>query len=299
MEPSNFSAQMAPLVEEDTHCELIGGSFSIMVQMLLGLFAATSLYVKWRLETPRRTFQTWLFDMSKQGTSGLVAHGLNMFFAKFLSHSQETEGDECAWYFVNFVFDTVLGVPFCWFLLRVLERLARTNNWTSLRTSGDYGDPPVIRRWALQLSAWVGIIAITKTTLAIPLYLQSGPVSLLGEWLFKPIQPYPKTELVVVMILSPGLLNVVQFWILDQILKKDGGCKALVPRCCSFNGTEQVPLLSAGKDGISDKKVIARGTITNQGYEVIISDDEGNSGDSILVQRSVSGSAVEPVVARV
>jgi hypothetical protein len=307
MSPDTFASAPELPLDTDTQCRLIGGGFSILVQMSLGVIAATSLYIKWRLEVPRRTFHIWFFDMSKQGTSGLVAHGLNMFFATVLSHSQAKQGDECAWYFLNFVFDTLLGVPLNWFFLRLLERVARIRNWTSLRTSGDYGDPPVVRRWALQLMSWMLIIAVTKTALAIPLYWQSGPVSAMGDWLFKPIQPFPKTELVVVMILSPGLLNVLQFWILDQILKNGGGCNALIPSCCSWSKTEQVPLLREGELGsttvvVGDKTVMAQGRI-NAGARYVPLSSDSTISDSALVQRASSSSsscAVESeVVARV
>lgn len=34
---------------------------------------------------------------------------------------------------------------------------------------------------------------------------------------------HPQAELVIVMVLMPGALNVVQFWVLDNLLKSDAG----------------------------------------------------------------------------
>ena len=52
--------------------------FTVFVQILLGLFALLSLYIKRLQERPRRTFLTWFLDMSKQGFGAVYAHVLNM-----------------------------------------------------------------------------------------------------------------------------------------------------------------------------------------------------------------------------
>ena len=49
-------------------------------------------------------------------------------------------------YFVNFTVDTVVGVFICFGLLKLLECAARKYQWTSVMRTGDYGDPPKVRR---------------------------------------------------------------------------------------------------------------------------------------------------------
>ena len=49
-------------------------------------------------------------------------------------------------YFVNFTVDTVVGVFICFGLLKLLECAARKYQWTSVVRTGDYGDPPKVRR---------------------------------------------------------------------------------------------------------------------------------------------------------
>lgn len=52
--------------------------FTVIVQIVLALFALGSLYFKRLQEVPRRTFQTWFLDVSKQGIGACYAHVLNM-----------------------------------------------------------------------------------------------------------------------------------------------------------------------------------------------------------------------------
>jgi hypothetical protein len=52
--------------------------FTLLVQIVLALFALGSLYFKRLQEVPRRTFQTWFLDVSKQGIGACYAHVLNM-----------------------------------------------------------------------------------------------------------------------------------------------------------------------------------------------------------------------------
>lgn len=47
----------------------------------------------------------------------------------------------------------------------------------------------------------------------------SEPLALFGAFLFKPLQGNKHFELVFVMILFPGVLNCVYFWIADSFLK--------------------------------------------------------------------------------
>jgi hypothetical protein len=70
----------AILVQDDTVCRVYDSDdfFTILVQMLLGVVALMSLYIKRLQERPRRTFMTWFLDVSKQGLGAVYAHVLNM-----------------------------------------------------------------------------------------------------------------------------------------------------------------------------------------------------------------------------
>jgi hypothetical protein len=53
------------LKDKQGECELLG-PFAILVQISLGVLAISSLLYKRHLESPRRPFQVWGFDISKQ-----------------------------------------------------------------------------------------------------------------------------------------------------------------------------------------------------------------------------------------
>ena len=91
--------------------------------------------------------------------------------------------------------------------------------------SGDYGTPPSYRIWAIQLVCWTIIIPLVKIILLVVILLGKGILGNLGHFLLDWLQPYPKIELVVVMILCPCLMNLFQYWIQDTFLKKKKGEK--------------------------------------------------------------------------
>ena len=144
-----------------------------------------------------------------------MAHGFNLILAALLSQSS---GDECAWYFINLTFDSVVGVFVEYFLLRLLEEQARKRGWTSLEESGEYGDPPQLRRWILQLSTWCLIVVIMKFSLFGLLYAFRFPLGALGVLIFSPLKQHPTMELALVMVVAPCALNAWQFWVTDTFI---------------------------------------------------------------------------------
>ena len=52
------------------------------------------------------------------------------------------------------------------------------------------------------------------------LYLLYDEVGWLLGQVLSPLTPYPKVELVLVMLVVPALMNAVQFWIIDSFIKK-------------------------------------------------------------------------------
>lgn len=54
-------------------------------------------------------------------------HLMNIFIAMTLSVKNDT--DECVWYFINNVVDTLLGLMICYILMLLLEYVTRYKNW--------------------------------------------------------------------------------------------------------------------------------------------------------------------------
>jgi len=64
------------------------------------------------------------------------------------------------------------------------------------------------------------VIMLIKVTLGSALYLFNRPLGKLGVLLVAPVSGYPELELLIVMVLCPCLMNIVQFWVFDSVLKK-------------------------------------------------------------------------------
>lgn len=209
------SAQVCKIYDNDDF-------FTILVQILLAVFALGSLWIKRMNETPRRTFQTWFLDVSKQGFGACYAHVMNMVIAAVISQNIRGDSvleDQCAWYAISFLIDTTLGLALSIFFLYLLDVLANKRDWLSLRHSGVYTGPTALRHWLHQVIAWLLILTVVKIFMYLFMWIFSEPLAWIGELLFKPFQNNIRLELLFVMILFPGLMNVIYFWIADHHLK--------------------------------------------------------------------------------
>ncbi|GLD98890.1 hypothetical protein PINS_up007608 [Pythium insidiosum] len=205
-------------------CTLIADRTDDAVQLALGFIALSSLYCKWHFETPRRPARIWFMDAMKQGTSAAMVHVLNIVCAIFIAgdtspSKKQEESDECAFYFMNVVIDTTLGVYIAFLLLQLVTALAVRQNWPSLKHPGRYGDPPSLRTWTIQLFSWMSVLVIMKLLVGITIYVFRTPLGFMGSLLFFPVRNHPKVELLIVMIGCPLVMNMVQFWIQDSFLK--------------------------------------------------------------------------------
>mmetsp|Transcript_11002 Transcript_11002/g.15859 ORF Transcript_11002/g.15859 Transcript_11002/m.15859 type:complete len:262 (-) Transcript_11002:165-950(-) len=200
--------------------------FTTFVQGLLCALALGSLWIKRQREVPRRKFFTWFLDVSKQSFGAVYAHILNMLIAGVIvSHIRGNAQllDQCAWYATMYVMDTVLGLLICIYFLNLLDRLANEYDWTHLKNSGVYtgSRSESLETWGWQLTAWFIILTIEKAILFFLMWAFSAPLAVIAGIAFKPLQGNIKFELLFVMILFPGVLNIIWFWITDHFLKAD------------------------------------------------------------------------------
>jgi hypothetical protein len=196
--------------------------FTLGVQLLLALAAVASLWWKrWR-EHPQRTFATWFLDVSKQALGAGYAHVLNMGIAAVISTNIRGDSvleDQCAWYGMSYLIDTTLGLLLAILGLQYVERLANQYQWRPLMHSGVYVGDTALYHWTCQVGMWLFILIITKLILYLFMWLFSNPLAWIGTVLFAPFSGYKHVELLFVMIVFPGLLNVIYFWIADSYLK--------------------------------------------------------------------------------
>ena len=77
-----------------------------------------------------------------------------------------------------------------------------------------------MKPWVLQLIAWICIFTIMKGIVVGIMWLAHSPLNTVGEAIFAPMEPYPKFELVIVMVIVPLIMNSFQYWVTDSFLKK-------------------------------------------------------------------------------
>uniref|UniRef100_A0A7S3LBX4 Transmembrane protein 110 n=1 Tax=Amphora coffeiformis TaxID=265554 RepID=A0A7S3LBX4_9STRA len=214
---------------QEKYCKIYDRNdfFTTVVQIALAFCCLGALWYKRLTETPMRTFWTWFMDVFKQGAGACYAHVLNMIIAAVLSENMReginTLKDQCAWYGLSFLIDTTLGLFLAILCLRALDELANDYNWTHLKDSGVYVGPDGWKHWISQLIAWLAIMTVTKIIIYFFMWAFSQELAWIGQLLFAPLQGNIRFELIFVMILFPGVLNVIYFWIADSYLKaKDG-----------------------------------------------------------------------------
>lgn len=206
-------------------CHLVSGWFALGVQALLAFLCVLTLVIKRFQETPQRPWLIWFLDTSKQGVSSSMGHMSNILVSIIIASSigNDKNADECQWYSMAYVSDTIFGTCFNFLLIILFERTISilAPSIAEYMKFGVYGDPPdVCKRWLPQLIIWLVIVAMSKCFVLSVLYMFVYPLNSAGKVLFAPLRPYPRVELITVMILIPMCLNSVQFWVTDTFLKK-------------------------------------------------------------------------------
>mmetsp|Transcript_22891 Transcript_22891/g.50039 ORF Transcript_22891/g.50039 Transcript_22891/m.50039 type:complete len:251 (-) Transcript_22891:654-1406(-) len=203
----------------ETQCTLLGGPFALSVQAGLAIAAVLTLIYKRQTEQPRRPWIVWAFDASKQAFAGLLQHLVNLGFGIAFA-SLGGVASECAWYLLNFSISVVCGVLILWGAMWAYKKLVDHFECHIMR-SGEYGKPPKLTAWVMQLLVW-GLMAsgekmITAALVIYPLHSHLDGVAAALE---RPLLAYPRLELVLVMVAAPIVLNAVFFWLIDSIIMR-------------------------------------------------------------------------------
>ncbi|KAJ3572265.1 hypothetical protein NP233_g3204 [Leucocoprinus birnbaumii] len=229
-------------------CKLLGPT-ALIVQGLMGVLVILSLIYKRQREKPKRPWRIWLFDVSKQVVGQMVVHTLNVFISHIGSGS--TESNACVFYFLNILFDTTLGVALIYAILHVLTYLAKEKLGLRGFESGIYGSPPSIKYWARQAAIYV-LALTTMKLLIVGLLALLGPAGYkLGEWLLS--WTYTKegdaVQVVFTMGIFPIIMNIVQFWLIDSIVKASNAIALDTSSSPSLDDPEhREPLFNAPSD---------------------------------------------------
>lgn len=212
------------------------GFGGLIVQGVLGLISLSALLIKRYFEVPKRPWVVWIFDNSKQVFGAFLQHCLNMMLAILLSHANEA--DNWDWYFMSFVWDILIGVPLCYYGLKLVENIGIRYHIEELNTGVyikehhfspeiEFLDPALIakkhevdyRIWVIQLAVWGLIVAAMKVLLFWILQIFAAPLEIAVNFILGWMNAYPNCKLILIMMIIPLFLNALQFWVQDNILK--------------------------------------------------------------------------------
>ncbi|KAK2466001.1 hypothetical protein APHAL10511_001642 [Amanita phalloides] len=198
-------------------CQLLGPT-ALAVQALMGIFVPLSLLYKRRRERPIRPWRIWLFDVSKQVVGQLFVHSLNVLISDVGSH--RSSRNACVFYFLNILIDTTLGVALIYVILHTLTSLLSDTLHLQGFESGIYGDPPSFLYWMRQAVVYVSSLTTMKFLVLLILTWLPGLLTI-GEWLlvWTHIGDGDSLEVIFVMGIFPIIMNILQFWFIDSIVK--------------------------------------------------------------------------------
>lgn len=127
--------------------------------------------------------------------------------------------DQCAWYGMCYLVDTTLGLFLAVWGLKIIEYLAYKFDLESLKHSGVYEGVDGMIHWVHQVIAWMLNLTCGKVIIYFTMVGFSRSLSWVGSILFAPLEGNIRIELLFVMIVFPGFLNVIYFWVADSYLQ--------------------------------------------------------------------------------
>jgi len=260
----------------DRHsCQLLGPT-ALVVQSLMGLLAVLSLVYKRHRETQKRPWNIWLYDVSKQVVGQLFCHGLNVLISDLGSH--QSAGNACSYYFLNIFLDTTLGVGMIYLVLHCSAWLLSGKLGIKGLKTGQYGNPPLITYWVRQAAVYIFAITAMKF-LVVVMFAVWPSISLVGDWLLSWTigGAGDSVEVVFVMGIFPIFMNILQFWLIDSIVKASTTSDAARPSPRNSDAGDREPLFnSPDDDDVPDLEHGARTSrTTSQGdFETLLGTED-------------------------
>lgn len=200
-------------------CRVLGDFFGYALQFFLFCFCMGSLLLKWYCEVPQRRLKVFVMDTSKQCCAAAWLHFLNLILAMKLPGSK---GHQCAWYWVNLMGDSTLGLLIVFLVLRVSESVLGYKSGLYMDSNTDGEVAPDYCRWIKQILGFMLIVSIKKVVIASFL-VGILPWSLhWGVWATGWIRN-PNARLAFDMVLTPLVMDTFYFWVTDSFIKCGSG----------------------------------------------------------------------------
>ncbi|CAO3583158.1 unnamed protein product [Absidia cylindrospora] len=218
---STETSLIYPPPSDDEGCKLLDG-FAIIVQLVLASSALLILVYKRYRERPQRPVEIWALDVSKQFFGAAVIHSLNILVSYLVGRPKHgPPSNLCVWYMLNVLVDCTLGVYLLWCWLRALQWFLETKCHFNYIRTGNYGPPPLKRRLAPWLKqTLIFIVAEGLMKMCVYLIFRLFPILFrFGEWALRWTEGNYRYQVLFVMLIFPLIMNGMQFWIVDTIVK--------------------------------------------------------------------------------
>jgi hypothetical protein len=168
-------------------------------------------------------------DTLKQGLAAIIVHSTNVLVSSFIEPSAQESlistnaSNPCVLYFLHILLDTTIGVFFLYAFLKGLHWIGDSFKLEGIE-SGFYGSPPSWNYWARQFGLFLGAWFFVKSLVVVAISYSSLLVSF-GAWILSPIlQTHnPRIQVLAVMLLFPLVMNIVQAWLIDMLIKGKKG----------------------------------------------------------------------------
>jgi len=231
----------------DEQCILIGNTFANIMQFLVATVAIIVLFIhkifiednifhlKSRVIScitkkpyPKynsgRPWSQWILDNTKQGLSSSLAHIYATYVAVLFSHGSDA-GDPCAWFLIQFLIDTALGVFISFGLSKLsIFVIGEINQPFKMRwlTIGNYNTLDAkykYKIWLLQLLHWVICSLLARVFCSVFLLISLPLWQSFAYQFSMPWEHHRNAELVFVVLGMPIIMNSVQFLLTNWYLR--------------------------------------------------------------------------------
>lgn len=229
-------------------CELLG-LFGLAVQLAITVVCAIALVAVWFMETPRRPFLSWAFDVSKQVVGAAYGKLWNIaqsiIFAQLLRGSSAYQ-DQCVWYLMMLVADCFFLTFLCWYACNYCRPILLGRYYIDI---GDYDGPAAggsrhsarlsgkgdleasmdvhssfavqARAYCVQLAIWIGIITACRLVLSVALFFLQHQLYGFYAGVFEALNlNSPEEKLLFSVLIFPAFSDTFQIVVQDRFLKK-------------------------------------------------------------------------------
>lgn len=222
------------------------------MQGSLALLTMATLSYKWKTDTSGRNRLMFVMDTFKNCSGAGCLHFANILFARVLAPVLK-DADECHWYFIEIMIDTTLGVYVEFLLLMKIIEGAHHCECTALaddlsqhaggghpeqpetssggvesgsaQLTGDHDVPSrqgnfsdiEFVKYFKQVSVWLLVVLSMKGVMVVIMLVMAPQLIAAANFLLSPVDADPNVELVLVMIVTPAIMNSLQFWLQDNI----------------------------------------------------------------------------------